>query len=212
MARMTLTASAVEAMVMAMVMAATAVSSMLARRALGILTRDGILELMAAAGAARSMLLSLDSALAHYLDELYFEGKRLAGKRMVVIKMHDAVFDLDAGHLNLLAISRAQDNGLPNGDLLPVGHELAGDLLHEVAAPFAISLDRTQTHSSAFALFHFEHGSIKAGDHLAGAHGKLDRCTTFVTVIELGSVVKRAHVVGSHLLANRKHALTFPAT
>jgi len=174
---------------------------------LGVLTRDGILELMAAAGTTRSVLLALDGAFTHHLDELYLESEGLAGKRVVVVEMHDAVFDLDAGHLDLLAISRTQHNWLADGHLLPIRHHAAGDLLHEVTAPFPISLSGFEAHGATLALLHLKNSSIEAGDHLTGADREINGLAAIVAIVELRSVIKRAHVVNSYPLSNISHAL-----
>lgn len=177
---------------------------------LGVLTRNGIFELMAAAGTTRSVPLALDGAFPHHLDELYLKGKRLASQRVIVIEVHDAIFDLDASHLNLLTISRTKHDGLPYGHLLPVRHHAAGNLFYEVTTPFPISFGRLKPHRTALALLHLENRSIEAGDHLTRTHLELNGFATLVAVVEFRSVIKRAHVVNSHPLSDISHALPFP--
>lgn len=202
--------AAIVVMVVAVIMIASAIVAMIACRTFSVLARDGLLELMAAAGAARAMLLALDGALAHHLDEFYFEGKRTPSKRMIVVEMHDTIFDLNAGNLDLLAGLSAQHDGLPNGNLLPVGHDVARDLLNEVATPFPIGFSGPKANRTVLTLLHLEDSLIETGNHLASAYGKLNGLAAFVAVVKLGSVIKHAHVVDSHLLTNRNHALTFP--
>lgn len=196
--------------VVAMVMIATAIVVVITRRTFSVLTRNGLFELVAAAGATRAMLFSLDSALMHHLDELYFEGKRFASKRVIMVEMHDAIFNLNAGNLDLLAGLSAQHDGLTNGNLLPVGHEVAGNLLDKVTAPFPIGFSGLKTDRTALTLLHLEDSLVETGNHLAGAYGKLNGLAAFIAVVKLGSVIKHAHVVDAHLLTNRNHELTFP--
>ena len=51
------------------------------------------------------------------------------------------------------------------------------------------------------AHLHVLHGGIKAGNHLVGAAGELQRLAAIVGAIELGAVIQRTAVVGAHLLA-----------
>lgn len=214
-------ASTVVPVLRSMVAAAAAVSVMMivataallcppALSRLSILTRDGILELMATTGATGSVLLTLNCAFAHHLNEFDFKGKSLTRKRMVVVEVHDAVFDLDAGHLDLLAISRTQHDGMPYGHLLPVWHHAAGNLLYEVTTPFPISLSGLEAHGATLALLHLKNSSIEAGDHLTGADREINGLAALVAIVELRSVIERAHVMNPHLLPNVSHAPTFP--
>ncbi len=169
-----------------------------------------VLVIMAAAIAVVPVGLGFKGTRLAYLEQLYLEIERLTSQKMVVVKEHDAVFDLRAHHLNLLAVLRLQHKGLANGQLFPIRNKIARHLLDEIGAPFAITLGRLDAHGSLLARLHLGNRLVKTHDHMTAADDKLKRLPQLVAVVELAPVVVGADVVNSNLAAQSNHALSFP--